>query len=225
MNTLDTQVGGTHYTDLKSQPIDLIAALELDFLQGNVVKYLTRYRYKGGTLDLYKARDYCHKAHALIDYKAVTDDYRTRATYAVEMHCEANGATEKVREAMLMALLYQWREASKIICGLIDESTLANTDEEKRCNSVGPDEFYTSANGDLVIGVPWSTEGQYRITEDCGRYVVLHSVGSGRMLKGLYSTIDEAREGVIAHRESMLEDEIARLTAKLERSRKKHPIK
>lgn len=225
MNTLDTQVGGTHYTDLKSQPIDLIAALELDFLQGNVVKYLTRYRYKGGTLDLYKARDYCHKAHALIDYKQVTDDYRTRATYAVEMHCEANGATEKVREAMLMALLYRWREASKIICGLIDESTLANTDEEKRCNSVGPDEFYTSANGDLVIGVPWSTEGQYRITEDCGRYVVLHSVGSGRMLKGLYSTIDEAREGVIAHRESMLEDEIARLTAKLERSRKKHPIK
>lgn len=45
------------------------------------------------------------------------------------------------------------------------------------------------------------------------------------MLKGLYSTIDEAREGVIAHRESMLEDEIARLTAKLERSRAKYPIK
>lgn len=225
MNVLDTQVGGTHYTDLPHQPLDLIAGLDLDFFQGNVVKYLTRYRYKGGTADLSKARDYCHKAHALLDYKTLTDDYRTRATYAVEMHCEANGATEKVREAMLMALLYRWREASKIICELIDESILAEVDEEKRCNSIGHDEFYTSADGDLVIGVPWSTEGQYRIAENCGRYAVLHSVGSGRMLKGLYSTIDEAREGVIAHREAMLEDEIARLTAELERSRASHPIK
>ena len=225
MNTLDTQVGGTHYTDLKSQPIDLIAALDLDFFQGNVVKYLTRYRYKGGTSDLYKAMDYCHKAHAFIDYKAVTDDYRTRATYAVEQHCEANVATEKVRDAMLMALLFQWREASKIISELIDESVIAEIDEEKRCNSVGPDEFYTSADGDLVIGLPWSTEGQYRIAEDCGRYAVLHSSFGGHILKGLYSTIDEARERVIAHREAGIEGVIARLTSELERSRKKHPIK
>lgn len=225
MNTLDTQVGGTHYTDLKSQPIDLIAVFDLDFFQGNVVKYLTRYPYKGGASDLFKACDYCHKARALIVYKQVTDDYRKRATYAVEMHCEANGATEKVREAMLMALFYRWREASKLICELINESVIAESDEEKLCNSAGRDEFYSSAGGDLVIGMPWSTEGQYRITEDCGRYVVLHSVSGSRILKGIYSTIDEAREGVIAHRESMLEDEIARLTSELERSRAKHPIK
>lgn len=99
MNTLDTQVGGTHYTDLKSQPIDLIAALELDFLQGNVVKYLTRYRYKGGTLDLYKARDYCHKAHALIDYKAVP----TTTAHALPMpsRCTARQTERRRRCARL----------------------------------------------------------------------------------------------------------------------------
>nr|DAQ87134.1 MAG TPA: nucelotide kinase [Caudoviricetes sp.] len=225
MNTLDTQVGGTHYTDLKSQPIDLIAALELDFLQGNVVKYLTRYRYKGGTLDLYKARDYCHKAHALIDYKAVTDDYRTRATYAVEMHCEANGATEKVREAMLKAILYQWREAAKLIDELVAGSIIESIEEERRCNSVGEGDFYTAADGDLILGATYSDEGQYRITEELGQYAVIHTVREHTILKRRYATIDEAREGVIALREADLEARIAYLTAELERSRKKHPIK
>ena len=85
MNTLDTQVGGTHYTDLKSQPIDLIAALDLDFFQGNVVKYLTRYPYKGDPVgDLQKAADYCRKAHAKLDYKLALGTQKTRATYAVE---------------------------------------------------------------------------------------------------------------------------------------------
>ena len=85
MNVLDTQVGGTHYTDLPHQPLDLIAGLDLDFFQGNVVKYLTRYKFKGAPVeDLKKAADYCRKAHAYLYYRQLTDDYRTRATYGVE---------------------------------------------------------------------------------------------------------------------------------------------
>lgn len=226
MNTLDTQIGGTHYTDLPHQPLDLIAGLNLDFFQGNVVKYLTRYKFKGAPVaDLKKAADYCRKAHAYLDYKAVTDDYRTRATYAVEMHCEANGASEKVREAMLKAILYQWREAANLIDELVADSTLEAIEEERRCNSVGIGDFYTAADGDLVLGATYSDEGQYRITEECGQYAVIRTARGHTILKGRYTTIDEAKEGVIAHREADIEERIAYLTAELERSRKKHPIK
>lgn len=226
MNTLDTQIGGTHYTDLPHQPIDLIAGLDLDFFQGNVVKYLTRYPYKGDPVsDLQKAADYCRKAHAYLYYRQLTDDYRTRATYGVEQHCEANGLPDKVAEAMLKAILYQWRKAAKLIHELRDCELLNIADEEKRCNSVGEGDFYTAADGDLVLGATYSDEGQYRITAEYGQYVVIRTVRGHTILKGRYATIDEAKEGVIAHREADLEERIAHLTAELEHSRTSHPIK
>jgi hypothetical protein len=52
------QVGGDHYQVQNIQPIDYILANELDFCEGNVVKYVTRWRYKNGLEDLYKARHY-----------------------------------------------------------------------------------------------------------------------------------------------------------------------
>ena len=226
MNTLDTQIGGTHYTDLKSQPLDLIATLDLDFFQGNVVKYLTRYPYKGDPVsDLQKAADYCRKAHAKLNYKMMLGTQKTRATYGVEAHCEANGLSDKVAEAMLKAVLCQWREAAKMIDNLIAESVLESIEEERRWNSVDEGDFYTAADGDLVLGARYSDEGQYRITEERGQYAVIRTVRGHTILKGRYATIDEAREGVIAHREADIEARITHLTAELERSRTSHPIK
>jgi len=40
------------------QPIDLIGAQNLDFYEGNIVKYVCRWRKKGGLRDLEKARQY-----------------------------------------------------------------------------------------------------------------------------------------------------------------------
>lgn len=57
-NPLDMQVGGDHYHKLKIQPITFIYVNGLDFLQGNVVKYVTRFRAKNGKQDLLKARHY-----------------------------------------------------------------------------------------------------------------------------------------------------------------------
>ena len=56
----DTQVGGSHYQN-KIQPFDIIDAWELDFYEGNVLKYLLRYRYKNGIQDLKKAAHYLQK--------------------------------------------------------------------------------------------------------------------------------------------------------------------
>lgn len=44
------------------QPFDVIDAFGLDFYEGNVVKYVVRWRRKGGIADLRKARDYLDQA-------------------------------------------------------------------------------------------------------------------------------------------------------------------
>jgi hypothetical protein len=55
------QVGGDHYKGKTVQPWDFIAANELGFFEGNVVKYVTRWKDKGGVQDLHKARHYLDK--------------------------------------------------------------------------------------------------------------------------------------------------------------------
>lgn len=58
MNPLDVQMGGTHYKSLPYQPIALIAKTDLNFIQGNIVKYVSRYKNKNGKEDLMKAVHY-----------------------------------------------------------------------------------------------------------------------------------------------------------------------
>jgi len=47
-----------HYTQWKIQPITFITANKLNFCQGNVVKYVMRYKEKNGIEDLEKAKVY-----------------------------------------------------------------------------------------------------------------------------------------------------------------------
>lgn len=54
------QVGGSHY--LKAiQPWDIIEAWDMDFWEGNALKYLLRYKEKGGLQDLDKLQHYLDK--------------------------------------------------------------------------------------------------------------------------------------------------------------------
>lgn len=52
---LTKQVGGSHYKDTPIQPVEFIFANDLDFFEGSAVKYITRWRTKGGLEDLRKA--------------------------------------------------------------------------------------------------------------------------------------------------------------------------
>lgn len=61
-NPLDVQVAGDHYKSLKIQPVEYIHANNLDYFQGNVVKYVTRHKAKNGADDLRKAIHYCQLA-------------------------------------------------------------------------------------------------------------------------------------------------------------------
>ncbi|QZI89535.1 hypothetical protein SIPHO076v1_p0002 [Vibrio phage PS34B.1] len=54
----ERQIGGDHYKSLKIQPIEYIDANNLPYLEGNVVKYVTRHASKNGVQDIDKAIHY-----------------------------------------------------------------------------------------------------------------------------------------------------------------------
>lgn len=55
------QVGGDHYKKQTIQPWDYIIANNLGYLEGNVIKYVSRYKSKNGVEDLKKAEHYLQK--------------------------------------------------------------------------------------------------------------------------------------------------------------------
>ena len=57
-NASETQIGGSHYSEMAIQPIEFIYKNNLSFIQGNVIKYVCRYKSKGGIEDLNKAKHY-----------------------------------------------------------------------------------------------------------------------------------------------------------------------
>jgi len=58
MSALEKQVSGDHYKSLKIQPIEFIHANGIPFAEGSVIKYVTRWRGKGGLADLEKAKHF-----------------------------------------------------------------------------------------------------------------------------------------------------------------------
>lgn len=56
--SLDIQIGGNHYKGLAYQPLQFSVDMCLNFIQGNIVKYVSRYKNKNGNEDLKKAMHY-----------------------------------------------------------------------------------------------------------------------------------------------------------------------
>jgi len=65
-SALNTQVGGSHYKNMKIQPIEHLLANDIGFVEGSVIKYVSRWRAKGGIRDLEKAR---HLLSLLIEHE------------------------------------------------------------------------------------------------------------------------------------------------------------
>lgn len=58
MSSLNEQVAGNHYKDMAIQPAEFIHRNRIGYLEGNVIKYVCRYRSKNGVEDLKKAKHY-----------------------------------------------------------------------------------------------------------------------------------------------------------------------
>ena len=63
------QIGGDHYKDMAIQPFEFISKNELTYFQGNVIKYVCRYKQKNGVQDLEKIIHYCE-----LEIKKLKDD-------------------------------------------------------------------------------------------------------------------------------------------------------
>lgn len=59
MSSLTRQVGGDHYTGMKYQPVAFASKMRFNFIQGSILKYVSRYPRKNGVEDLAKAMHFC----------------------------------------------------------------------------------------------------------------------------------------------------------------------
>lgn len=66
VSPLSTQVGGDHYKTLAIQPVEYNQKNNLSWAQGEIVKYITRYKFKGGKQDLEKIK---HLVDLLIGFE------------------------------------------------------------------------------------------------------------------------------------------------------------
>jgi hypothetical protein len=58
-----------HYTQGSMETIEAIEGLRLNYHQGNILKYVSRYNMKGGVQDLHKARWYLDRLILLEERK------------------------------------------------------------------------------------------------------------------------------------------------------------
>ncbi len=71
-SALEKQIGGGHYRIHNIQPIEYIHANDLSFIEGCVVKYITRWREKNGIQDLEKVK---HYVDLLIELEGRKENY------------------------------------------------------------------------------------------------------------------------------------------------------
>lgn len=58
MKSYKKQVGGNHYKNYKIQPVEFIIKNNIGFVEGNIIKYVLRFKEKGGVECLEKAKHY-----------------------------------------------------------------------------------------------------------------------------------------------------------------------
>lgn len=68
MSANERQIGGTHYKAAgQEEHWDRVARLGLDYFQGQITKYVERWKLKGGVEDLKKARHFLDKYLEVIE--------------------------------------------------------------------------------------------------------------------------------------------------------------
>jgi hypothetical protein len=106
MSANDTQISGNHYKDKTVQPWDYIAANNLGYFEGNVVRYISRWKDKGGVDDLRKAKHYIEK---LIELETqVKDESKT-----IHGFIPWTGGEQPVGDDVMVEVLFQSGTAAK----------------------------------------------------------------------------------------------------------------
>lgn len=91
-DALNKEIGGSHYKRFKYQPIEFIMKYKLNFIEGNIFKYLCRYKFKDGVKDLEKAMHYCELWDKFTGYRDPTSD---ASVYDILVFISKNGLCEQ----------------------------------------------------------------------------------------------------------------------------------
>lgn len=94
------QVGGSHYQS-DYQPLDLILKYNLNFIQGSVIKYVTRHRRKNKEEDLLKALSLCETGLNFDKYNFLFYDCRNE----VFDYCKKNELNSYLYENVVFYVL------------------------------------------------------------------------------------------------------------------------
>ena len=76
MTANNIQVEGSHYKNKAIQPWDYITSNNIGYLEGNIIKYVSRWKDKGGVNDLLKAKHYIEKLIELQPILPAKEDAR-----------------------------------------------------------------------------------------------------------------------------------------------------
>ena len=101
VSALGKQRGGGHYKDRGLQPVEFWADRRWDAFSGSILKYLTRWRDKGGVVDLEKALHFAELRMELSG--AFTVPKASSCKYTMGQYIKANGI-EQAEDAILYAL-------------------------------------------------------------------------------------------------------------------------
>lgn len=112
MKASEKEVGGKHYKGTKMQPLDLIARCDLNFFQGNIIKYVTRHSQKNGYEDLKKAYHYALLGKEYNPYNVCMERPVYKKMEAADEYAEIN----KIPKALVYDVVDQdWDDACEII--------------------------------------------------------------------------------------------------------------
>lgn len=128
MSALDIQIGGSHYRNKGIQPIELIVALNLNFIEGNIVKYITRYKEKNGVQDIIKC---IHYSQLAIELKCIRHNIDIHNNYALVLQYVKTNDLCSVQTYVLNSCLQNDYERVKLICN----EMVKNYNSEKSLNS------------------------------------------------------------------------------------------
>ena len=94
------QIGGNHYQS-DYQPLNLILKYNLNFIQGSVIKYVTRHRRKNKEEDLLKALSLCETGLKFDKYNFFYLDVRNE----VYDYCKKNELNSYLYENLVIYIL------------------------------------------------------------------------------------------------------------------------
>lgn len=96
MSALDRQEGGAHYKKYAIEPVEFCHRNNLSWCQANVVKYVVRFRDKGGRADLAKARHYLDMLeefeYGKAEEKTISEEAQPNITGLLRQFVQTEGA-------------------------------------------------------------------------------------------------------------------------------------